>query len=128
MKQKIKIEKTKNPSCGPIRSQICSDMAEGRSRQMWAGCCVSRVVLVARICSSVVWCIHSLRCQEINACWEWRTGGRWWWWWCVCFDGSYTRLNYQAGECHSAMAGSHTATSELESHPSHRLTEESHWV
>ena len=35
---------------------------------------------------------------------------------CLCVDRSYTRLNYQAGECHSAMAGSHTADSELESH------------
>lgn len=35
---------------------------------------------------------------------------------CLCVDRSYTRLNYQAGECHSAMAGSHTANSELESH------------
>lgn len=34
---------------------------------------------------------------------------------------SYTRLNYEAAECHCAMAASHTANnSELESHPAHR--------
>lgn len=44
---------------------------------------------------------------------------------CVFVDGSYTSLNYQAGECQCAMAGSHTANSELELHPAHRLTEES---
>ena len=46
----------------------------------------------------------------------------------VCADASYTSLNYQAGECHSAMAASHTANSELESHPAHKHAEESRSV
>lgn len=49
---------------------VFSCWAEGRRRQMWDGCRVSQLLLVARIRSSGVWCIQSFRCQGTGACWD----------------------------------------------------------